>query len=71
MKKHNKITLAGLAVILGILSGILTITEKSINIVNSLKPEASEAPKNNEKQVRHLAGRIENKQTKTIARGVK
>ena len=71
MKKHNKITLAGLAVILGILSGILTITEKSINIVNSLKPEASEAPKNNDKQVRHLAGRIENTQTKPIARGVK
>lgn len=70
MKKHHKITLATLAVVMGIFSGVLTIVEKSINIVNSLKPVASEAPKNYDKH-RSLAGVVNKEETKTIAEGVK
>ena len=48
MKRHKKITLASLAVILGILTGVLTVVEKSINIVNGfkVKTQASKVPDN-------------------------
>lgn len=74
MKRAQKITLASLGIILGIMSGVLTIVEKSINIVNSLKVEreASQPPENYKKDhSRQLAGVIEKDREIIKAEGVK
>ena len=74
MKRFHKITLASLAVILGIMSGVLTIVEKSINIVNSLKvkTEASSVPDDYpKKRNKQLAGVITKDQEIIKAEGVR
>ena len=77
MKRHHKITLAGLGMLVGISAGILTMVEKSISIVRALKPEASVSDnkditlKNGTENKGIAVTRIEPKQGKMIARGVK
>lgn len=66
MKRHHKITLASLGVALGILSGTLTIIEKSINIVNNLKAEPSDMPENTIVE-KGVAVGIDKDETKMVA----
>ena len=68
MKQGHKITLASLGVILGILSGVLTIVEKTVNIVAQIRtPKASEVP-GNVNIKKGFAGGIEKEETKSFAR---
>lgn len=68
MKQGHKITLASIGVVLGILSGVLTIVEKTVNIVAQIKPpKASEVPKNVNTE-KGLAVGIETDENKSIAR---
>lgn len=39
MKKHHKITLASLATIIGLISGVLTVVEKSVALMAKAAPE--------------------------------
>lgn len=69
MKKFEKITLTSLAVIIGILSGILTIVEKTVNIVDRMKPktQASDMPDGTVTE-KGLAVGIKTDEIKTIAK---
>lgn len=68
MRQSHKITLASIGVVLGILSGILTIVEKTVNIVAQIKtPKASETPKNANVEKGFAVG-IETDNNKSFAR---
>ena len=69
IKRHHKLTLASLAVVTGITAGVLTIVEKSIDIVNSLseKPEASQIPEGYQSE-KGFAGGIQTGESKQLAR---
>ena len=66
MRKAHKITLAGVATIIGIVSGVITLMEKTIDLVTALKPEASGVPKNGVIES-GVAGRIDKFEAKQIA----
>jgi len=67
MRKAHKLTLAGVAAIIGIASGIITLMDKTIDLVTALKPEASGVP---EKAVIEsgIAGRIDKFEKKQLAK---
>jgi len=71
LNTKHKITLASLGVVLGIVSGVLTIVEKTVNIVAQIKkPSASEVPENVNVE-KGFAGGIERDETITKATGIK
>jgi hypothetical protein len=66
MKVRYKITLASIGLFITIATGVLTMVEKTVNIVTALKPTASVS---NEKSiVMGEAGRVEKETEKTTAR---
>jgi hypothetical protein len=68
LNTKHKITLASIGVVLGILSGVLTIVEKTVNIVAQIKtPKASEVPENVNVE-KGFAGRVDKDETKSFAR---
>ena len=73
MKRHHKITLLSFSVIIGILAGTLTIIEKSIHIINDLKPQASEVPEGKviEQGVATGIYKVENKQLAKMTKVIK
>jgi len=72
MKKFGKITLSSLAVIIAILSGVLTIMEKTITIVDRMKPktQASSVPEGTVTE-KGLAVGIKKDEVKTTAKASK
>ena len=71
LNTKHKITLASIGVVLGILSGVLTIVEKTVNIVAQIKtPKASEVPENVNVE-KGFAGGIERDETIVIAKASK